>query len=272
MVDVTCHVDTAASTQSYKILRSKDTIAANYIVVGSVLAGTTTPIIYNDLNVKTDEQSYYYKVVNVDSCGFDGMVTNIGRTILIKAMGHSNYTNTIIWNDYENWLGNVMSYNIYRGIDGIFDPVPIANIPFSGAGINSFTDDIYTEVDGHGVFSYYIEALEGMGNMYGFSENSISNIAEAYQEPQVFVPNAFKPGGVNNVFKPVTTYVNISDYELTIFNRWSDKVFSTTDQEVGWDGTHNGKKSEIGVYVYLLKFKTSRGEYIEKNGVVTLIR
>lgn len=272
MVDITCYVDTAASTQSYKILRSPDTATVNYVQIASVPAGVSSTISHRDVNVQTDKYSYYYKVVNVDSCGFDGIVTNIGRTILTTVMGRSDYTNSITWNDYEDWLGNVMSYNIYRGVDGTFDPLPIANIPYTGAGTNTFSDDIYTNLQGHGIFSYYVEAVEGMGNMYGFSENSISNIAEAYQEPQVFVPNAFKPSGINSVFKPVTTYVNISDYELMIFNRWSDKIFSTTDQEQGWDGTHNGKKSEIGVYVYLLKFKTSRGEYIEQKGVVTLIR
>jgi gliding motility-associated-like protein len=254
-------------------MRSRDTAAASYTQIGTVPAGPTSPIVFTDNNVLTDEFSYYYKVVNVDSCGFDGIVTNIGRTMLVKARGNSaDNTNAITWNDYENWLGNVMSYNIYRGIDGVMDPVPIANVPFTGSGINTYVDYVASILTGEGVFNYYVEALEGMGNPYGFSDNATSNIAEAYQDALVHVPNAFRPSGYNSMFIPVTTYVDIQEYEFDIFNRWGLKMFSTTDVDQGWDGTHGGTKCEFGVYVYLLRFKTSRGEYIERKGTVTLLR
>jgi hypothetical protein len=271
-VVITCHVDTAASTLSYKIMRSYDTISANFVRVGTVPVTGVTPVVFTDTDVKTDKYSYYYKVINVDSCGYDGLETNIGRTILTRAISKPDFTNTVIWNDYENWQGNVMSYNIYRGIDGVIDPVPIANVPYSGSDSNVYVDDISMLMQGQGVFNYYVEALEGMGNSYGFSDNSISNIAEAYQDPQVFIPNAFKPSGINSVFLPVSSFVDISEYEFYIYNRWGLKVFSTTDVNEGWDGTHGGKKSELGVYVYLLRFKTSRGDYIERKGTVTLLR
>jgi hypothetical protein len=271
-VYITCHVDTLASTVAYKIMRSRDTVAAHFVSAGTVNAAGITPVVFTDVNVQTDKYSYYYKMINVDSCGFDGQETNIGRTILLSARGHNDFTNTLVWNDYENWLGTVMSYNIYRGIDGVFDLTPIANVPFTGSDSNVYVDDISMLMQGQGVFNYYVEAIEGMGNTYGFSDNSISNIAEAYQEAQVFVPNAFKPSStINGEFIPVTSFVNISEYEFMIFNRWGLNVFSTTDVDQGWDGTHGGK-CEPGVYVYLLRFKTSRGDYIERKGSVTLIR
>lgn len=270
-VIVTCYVDSAASTSYYKIMRSGDP-AEGYTRVGNVAATGTSTIVFTDGNVKTDKSSYYYKVINVDSCGYDGMETNIGRTILVNAVSHRDFTNTIIWNDYEDWSGNVMSYNIYRGIDGVMDPVPIANVPYTGSDSNFYTDDISALLQGEGVFNYYVEALEGMGNTYGFSDNSISNITEAYQDPQIFIPNSFKPSGVNSVFIPVASFVDITEYEFYVYNRWGLKVFSTTDVSEGWDGTHGGHKSELGVYVYLIRFKTSRGDYIEKKGTITLIR
>ncbi|MCW3085904.1 MAG: hypothetical protein JWP12_3270 [Bacteroidetes bacterium] len=270
-VNLTCHVDVAASTLSYKIMRSNDNIT--YTHIATIPRSATSPITYTDHNVLTDVYSYYYKVINVDSCGYDGLETNIGHTMLLTAIGNSNdNTNTITWNDYETWLGNVTSYNIYRGIDGVMDPTPIANVPFTGSGTNSFTDYISSILEGQGVFNYYVEALEGMGNVYGFSDNCTSNIAEAYQDPIVFIPNAFKPAGVNSVFIPVTTYVGISEYEFDVFNRWGLKEFSTTDINEGWDGTHGGTKAEFGVYVYLVRFKTSKGDYVERKGTVTLIR
>lgn len=271
-VDITCHVDIAASTLAYKIMRSKDNISSNFVQIGTIVANNTDPILFSDNKVVTDNFSYYYKIINVDSCGFDGITTNVGRTILTHASGHTDYTNTITWNDYENWSGNVMSYNIYRGVDGIIDPVSIANVPYTGAGINFYSDDVSMILQGQGVFNYRVEAVEGMGNIYGFSESSFSNIADAYQEALVYIPNAFKPAGFNSVFIPVTTFVNITDYQFDVFNRWGLKVFSTSNIDEGWDGTNNGVKQGIGVYVYLLQFKTSRGEYIERKGTVTLIR
>jgi gliding motility-associated-like protein len=232
----------------------------------------TSPIVFTDVNVLTDKNSYFYKMIHIDSCGNEGIQTNIGRTILLKAMGGDDFLNTLRWNDYEDWLGGVMSYNIFRGIDGVFDPVPIANIPFDGSDAYTYVDDISFLMQGQGVFNYYIEAIEGMGNPYGFGESSNSNIAEAYQEPKIFIPNAFRPEGSNGVFLPVGSFVDISEYEFSVFNRWGLKVFSTTELNEGWDGTMGGTKNELGVYVYLLRYKSSRGEYFEQNGTVTLIR
>jgi gliding motility-associated-like protein len=228
--------------------------------------------MFSDFTAKTDKNSYYYKVIDVDSCGYDGLQTNIGRTILLTAISNSNnLENYLSWNDYENWLGNVTSYNIYRGIDGVMDPAPIANVPFTG-GPNSYTDDVSTILNGQGVFNYYVEAIEGMGNPYGFNDHALSNIAEAYQDPMVFIPNAFKPSGVNNIFIPVMTFVGLQDYEFDIFDRWGQKIFTSTDVDKGWDGTYANKKAEFGVYVYMVRFKDSKGEYFEFKGTVTMLR
>jgi gliding motility-associated-like protein len=272
-VSVTCHIDVAASTLKYKIMRSLDTAAINFVQIGTKLVSAATPIVYLDNSALTDKNSYYYKIVNVDSCGFDGMETNIGRTILLTAISYSDLMqNVITWNDYEDWLGNVMSYNIYRGVDGVMDPTPIATVSPTGTGVNQYLDDISPFLNGQGVFDYYVEAIEGFGNPYGFSDNSLSNVAEAYQDPLIYIPNAFSPSGANAVFIPVTTFVDLTDYEFYVFNRWGLQVFSTTNMSEGWDGTNHGKKQELGVYVYLVRYKTSKGEYKEIKGSVNLIR
>lgn len=274
-IDVICHVDAAASSRAYKIMRSESVVPLNYVEIGNVTATKSTPVQYTDNSVLTDTKSYFYKIINVDSCGFDGLETNIGRSILLTAVSNNeNLTNQLTWNDYELWSGTVMSYNIYRGIDGIMDPVPIANIPFTGMGENKYVDDISTQLSGQGIFSYYVEALEGIGNVYGFSENSISNVAEAYQDPMVYIPNAFVPHdeGNNQYFIPVTTFVDFTDYEFSIFDRWGKQLFMTKEVSKGWDGSFNGKPCAIGVYIYLVRYKTAKGEYLQYKGSVTLLR
>ena len=66
--------------------------------------------------------------------------------------------------------------------------------------------------------------------------------------------------------------MNFTDYEFAVFNRWGLQVFNSKSIDQGWDGTNSGVKQEIGVYVYLVRFKTSKGEYLEFKGSVTLIR
>lgn len=272
VVTVKAYVDVAAAIDHYNIMRS-DNFSGPFGLVGTV-PFTGNPIIsFNDITAKTSEHSYYYEVIAVDTCGKESsMITNIGRTILLSAKANDNFTNTLEWNDYEQWLGTVSSYNIYRGIDGNFAGAPpIANVPFTG-GANTYTDDISPVLEGQGVFSYYVEALEGSGNPYTFADTSRSNIAEALQDPNFYIPNAFVPSGLNNEFKPVSTYINTTDYTFLIFNRWGQKIFEVHDPSFGWDGTYKGEKAEGGVYVYWIKYKGSNGEYIERKGSVTLLR
>ena len=113
-----------------------------------------------------------------------------------------------------------------------------------------------------------MEAVEGGGNPYGFMEVSNSNIVDVYQSGNVFIPSAFVPRGQNKVFLPITEYVEKTDYNVMIFNRFGNKIWETNSDREGWDGSG----CEGGVYVYLVQFKNSLGEYKEYKGTVTLIR
>ncbi|MCS6820229.1 MAG: DUF2341 domain-containing protein [Chitinophagales bacterium] len=68
----------------------------------------------------------------------------------------------------------------------------------------------------------------------------------------IYIPNAFSPNndGRNDLFKVYTMAVKL--FELKIFNRWGEKVFESTDPELGWDGYYNGSICEPGVYSYVL--------------------
>jgi gliding motility-associated-like protein len=57
-----------------------------------------------------------------------------------------------------------------------------------------------------------------------------------------------------------------------IFNQWGEKVFESTNQSVGWDGTYKGKPSPSGVYIYVLKMSLINGTISEMKGSISLIR
>lgn len=97
-------------------------------------------------------------------------------------------------------------------------------------------------------------------------------------EPRVtlFMPNAFTPNGDsdNNEFGGVGIFEGMKDYEMTIWDRWGMKLFSTNDPLTGWNGRldNNGSDLPNGVYVYLVRYKTPRDKVVEIKGFANLIR
>jgi gliding motility-associated-like protein len=96
------------------------------------------------------------------------------------------------------------------------------------------------------------------------------------EEPYIFVPNAFTPNndGLNDLL-----YVRgnvITELYFAIYNRWGEKIFETTDQNIGWDGTFKGKALPPDAYGYYLRYKcVGQGpsdDYQHKKGNVTIIR
>jgi gliding motility-associated-like protein len=88
----------------------------------------------------------------------------------------------------------------------------------------------------------------------------------------MYVPNAFSPNndGVNDIL-----YVKgrcLQTLTFMVFNRWGEKVFETTDREIGWDGTYKGQLMNTDVFVYRLEGKTFDGKGYSSKGNITLVR
>ncbi len=73
--------------------------------------------------------------------------------------------------------------------------------------------------------------------------------------PVVHIPNAFTPTGddLNEGFKPVTRFVLSCDF--SIYNRWGEKIFHTTDVNGTWDGTYRGQPCPQDVYYYVYQYR-----------------
>jgi len=90
--------------------------------------------------------------------------------------------------------------------------------------------------------------------------------------PEIFLPNAFSPGGAgaNAIFRGFGE--NITSYNMHIFNRWGQLLFESNDINYGWDGRFNGKPEPIGVYVYEVQYTgEDRISHLTK-GNITLLR
>jgi len=94
-------------------------------------------------------------------------------------------------------------------------------------------------------------------------------------ELRVHVPNTFTPDGdgINELFLPVLVGNSTEDFRLSIFNRWGELIYETTNTESGWDGTMGGTKVQDGAYVWKLVVKASIGvEIREITGHVNVLR
>lgn len=88
-----------------------------------------------------------------------------------------------------------------------------------------------------------------------------------------FIPNAFSPNGdqQNDVFKAHIACTT-TNFSMSIYNRYGQRIFQTMSPDKGWDGTFNDQPSDIGTYFFYIKFKGPRGEDFEQKGDIILLR
>lgn len=266
-VDLLFHADTSAFAESYRIFRATGP-QGPFEQIGILPSGSDPEMEFTDGMADVGSSSYYYKITVTDSCGVESDIANISRTIFLQVDSRSDMTNHLGWNAYDAWDGGVDRYNIYRrtGSQSSF-----ALLTSTGAGELEYIDDVSSLSGENLSLSYRIEAVEGPGNSYGFQETSWSNIAGAFQEARIYMPNAFAPRGLNNRLRPVTVFVQDQDYQFLVYNRWGQMIFQTNDPAAGWDGTYNGSYVQQDVYVYLVRFRSSESDVIEKHGTVAVI-
>ena len=87
-------------------------------------------------------------------------------------------------------------------------------------------------------------------------------------------PNAFSPNGdgFNDMFNPVVNQLClVEQFELQIYSRWGELIFSSTDINIGWNGFYQNTQQEIGSYVFIAKATIDSMEMMQ-SGTVTLLR
>ncbi len=97
---------------------------------------------------------------------------------------------------------------------------------------------------------------------------------EVLVTPTIYIPNAFTPNGdgFNDYWLPIVR--NLDYYEIMVFDRWGELIFTTDDRTKVWDGTHKNMKVKEDVYVWKLKYTTDLDPYSFKEalGHVTVLR
>ncbi len=270
-VDVLFYHDTLADISEYVLYRS-DNLGDTFDSIAVLPFQPSNAFIsYTDTTkCLTFKKSYVYKAVAIDSCGQPVYNSNnVAKTVFLRISSELDLENTITWSDYENWTGEVRSYKVFRGFQGVFSDLPAATIPF---GENSYTDDISNRISKDGEYCYYVQAYQGLDTLNFFADSSRSNKVCVKQLKTFYMPNAFQPDGINKLFKPASTFLNANNYLFQIYNKWGERVFETIEPTTGWDGTINGREARMDVYVYRITYQNENFETQELRGTVTLVR
>ncbi len=119
------------------------------------------------------------------------------------------------------------------------------------------------------------EVLQIVFHESGCPDTAVA-ILDVIPEIRYYMPNAFSPNydAINDLFMGTGVFGGITDFSMTIWNRWGEMIFETNDPFEGWNGRKNnvGVMSPVGVYIYLTTFTGPRGEPFRLKGHATLIK
>ncbi|HKB45668.1 MAG TPA: gliding motility-associated C-terminal domain-containing protein, partial [Chitinophagaceae bacterium] len=125
----------------------------------------------------------------------------------------------------------------------------------------------FTTVDKPGTYTLKVQDTNGC-----IGRDTVQ-VYQKYCNHGFFVPSAFTPNndGKNDVFRPLL-FGNVIKYKFTIYNRWGQKVFETTDLQKSWNGNFNGIPQSAFVFIWECFYQLEGGNPSFQKGTVTLIR
>lgn len=102
---------------------------------------------------------------------------------------------------------------------------------------------------------------------------SSDTIKVTYKNCTVFFPGAFTPNsdGRNDWARLVGNLFGITECDISIYNRFGERVFHTKNKDFGWDGIYKNTPQPLGSYYYYITY-VLLGERHEMKGDITLIR
>jgi gliding motility-associated-like protein len=89
---------------------------------------------------------------------------------------------------------------------------------------------------------------------------------------EVYIPTIFSPNGdgINDIF-----YVRgncITKMKFRVYDRWGEKIFSSEDPAIGWDGKYRGIQMDPGTFVYFVIVTFTDGSEVKNRGNFTLVK
>ncbi len=96
---------------------------------------------------------------------------------------------------------------------------------------------------------------------------------EVLHKFSVALPSAFTPNGdgINDIIY-VKGWGIKALIEFSVYNRFGEKIYTSSELSEGWDGTFKGEFQPIETYSYLVKAKTYLDDIIERHGYFKILK
>ncbi len=228
-------------------------------------SASVKPINYWKWNFGDGDSSFTENPVHTYSVGgtFNAILVSQTSKGCIDTAFHQ-----VIIETFKPFAGN--DTIIVKGSDILFNAIGGISYSWSPSTNLNYTD-IYNPLGTYpdtGTFIYDVHVTSD----YGCSgDDTIKVLVVANAE--FVVPSAFTPNGdgKDDYFRPIAVGYSTIKY-FRVFNRYGQRVFSSNSFEVGWDGTFNNARADIGTYYWEISFTDRYGKDGVMKGDVTLIR
>lgn len=91
----------------------------------------------------------------------------------------------------------------------------------------------------------------------------------------IYLPNCFTPStedGINDFFSlSESIQSQIDNFEIVIYSRWGEAVFTSVDKGFKWDGKYNGKLQTGETFVYYMRYTNNLGQKCSYKGSVLVL-
>ena len=157
-----------------------------------------------------------------------------------------------------------------------FAPVslPVSNLTSGADECTWYLDGVETELNDDGslyfandtIYTVMLECVNAAGCKSSMEQKVVVG------HIQLLFPNTFTPNedGINDLFRPVMH--GISSIDLSIFNRWGEEIFRTTEIDGAWDGKVAGREAPDGIYTYSIIARDKNAKIIRERGRIQLVR
>jgi gliding motility-associated-like protein len=269
-IEVSYHNESPLAVKELQMQRSFNGINFDNINGREQTAPGAIIRIFKDGTGNPNNRAVFYRFIIRDSCD---VIYNSGviNTVHLAGKELKNGGISLLWNPFNVSDGAADRYDLVKYVNGIeVSRLPLSTTTLTFLDANPF---VLNQLD---TVCYQLEVPFTV-NMGSFSADNItvSNTVCFTPEPKAYVPNAFKPNGIqpeNRAIGANLTYATEEGFLFQIFNRYGEMMFNTDDRTQRWDGFYKGNPSPMDGYIYVVKFQGLDGKERTKTGVIMLLR
>jgi len=191
----------------------------------------------------------------------------------------------ILYDFIEVYPKPVANFSPDRDIVSVFDGdvyfenntvgINSANWDFGDEGASELISPVHVYED---IGIYEVEVIVSTEHMCMDTASTFIQVTDEYT---FWAPTAIKITSVayNNKFYIKGNGIDATSFYMAIYDRWGEVVYETTEYDnespelYGWDGrVKDNDYAMTGVYGFIVKYRTMRGDEFEKAGFFTLLR